>query len=151
MALQNPPLTPTAQETSLAKRSSQILAKHLKSGGSVKLKLDQAGQPEEVLEIPSSLLHLLHRVLEEMAKGNTLAIFPQEEELTTSQAAEVLGVSRPFLLKLLEDGEIAYRQVGSHRRITSKELVEYKERTKKQRKEVLDQLAAEAQELDMGY
>lgn len=71
-------------------------------------------------------------------------------ELTTVQAADILHVSRPFLIKLLEEGQIPYHKVGKHRRIQVEDVMNYKHSINQQREAVLDQLAADAQEQDMG-
>ena len=72
-------------------------------------------------------------------------------ELTTLQAAKVLGVSRPFLIKLLESGTLPYRKVGTHHRIRMEDVMNYKASIDKEREVILDQLVEEAQKLDMGY
>jgi excisionase family DNA binding protein len=74
-----------------------------------------------------------------------------EAELTTGEAADILGVSRPYLVRLLEEGAIPYHKVGTHRRIRAKDLLDYLERSRQQGKDLLDQLTAEAQELGLGY
>jgi excisionase family DNA binding protein len=72
-------------------------------------------------------------------------------ELTTQQAADFLNVSRPHFVGLLERNELSYRKVGSHRRILFKDLVEYQQRSRVERKKALDNLAGQAQELGLGY
>ena len=86
-----------------------------------------------------------------MAAGRGIAIVPENAELTTLQAAEVLNVSRPFLVKLLEEDKIPYRKLGRHRRIRMEDAMAYKDAIDREREAVLGQLVAEAQEQDMGY
>lgn len=72
-------------------------------------------------------------------------------ELTMQEAADILNVSRPFLIKLIENQEIPYRKVGTHRQILFKDMMDYKQKIDGQRMKVLDELAQEAQELGLGY
>ena len=108
-------------------------------------------ETNEEITLPASAVGLLVEMLSEMAEGNAIALTPIHAELTTRQAAELLGVSRPFLVKQLEAGLIPFRKVGAHRRVLVKDLSAYKRQIDRKRLETLDQLAAQAQELDMGY
>jgi excisionase family DNA binding protein len=90
-------------------------------------------------------------ILGAMASGQGVTLIPEDAELTTVQAADILHVSRPFLIKLLDEGKIPYRKVGKHRRIRMEDIMNYKRAIDQQREAVLDQLVAEAQEQDMGY
>ena len=101
--------------------------------------------------IPDSALALLSSILTEMAKGNAVTLVPVEAELTTQQAADILHVSRPYLIDLLEKGEIPHRLVGTHRRVAFKDLMEYKAMKRKKRLAVLEELSALDQELKLGY
>jgi excisionase family DNA binding protein len=137
---------PNKHERNLAKASSLTLAKHLQED--IKLNLSDSN---ESLTLPASVVRLLQSILSEIALGNSVALTPLEAELSTKQAAELLYVSRPFLIKLLEQKEIPFRKVGTHRRVMLQDVISYKQRIDAKRREALRELAAQAQELNMGY
>ena len=99
--------------------------------------------------VPSMAFELLLEILKQMAAGNLVTIVPLRKELTTYEAADILNVSRPFVIGLLEKGEIPFRKVGAHRRIPLSALLEYKRKTDAIRDEALDVLATQAQELKL--
>jgi excisionase family DNA binding protein len=101
------------------------------------------------IRLPHSILKVLVEVVHEMARGNAVRVMPIHAELTTQQAAELLNVSRPFLVSLLEQGEIKYRKVGTHRRILLEDLLVYKNRRDRERLSALDELAKEDQRLGL--
>jgi excisionase family DNA binding protein len=101
--------------------------------------------------VPIEAFELFVRLLRELANGNAVTIMPVRAELTTQQAADLLGVSRPYLVKLLGDKRIPYRMVGTRRRIRSRDLMAFKRRDDAERKKVADDLAAEAQKLGLDY
>lgn len=107
------------------------------------------GANGEQIIIPDSIYQVLLQVVQAMASGKAISIIPQEQELTTQQAAEFLNVSRPYLIKLLEQGEIPHIKVGSHRRVRFDDLMKYKQQRDTERSKFLDQLIAESQE--MGF
>ena len=111
----------------------------------------KAGGQEQSIELPLFALNLLQNILAEMAAGNTVTLDSIHAELTTREAADFLNVSRPFLTNLLVTGQIPHRKVGSHRRVLLEDVTEYKRKIDEQRRRVLDELAAQAQELGMGY
>ncbi len=102
------------------------------------------------LEVPPATLRLLSQILALMARQQTFVLYPQSSELTTKQAAEVLGVSRPFLIRVLESGEIPYRKVGRHRRVLMKDVLAYKQSMQVKRRAALDELVEASEELG-GY
>jgi excisionase family DNA binding protein len=93
--------------------------------------------------IPESVFNLFVTVLEELSKGNAIQLVPINAEVTTIEAAEIIGVSRPFLVKLLDQGKIPYRMVGRHRRILFKDLMEYYEKSKKSQLNAIAEMTAE--------
>lgn len=106
------------------------------------------GDPDDALAIPRSAVELLARVLAHMAAGQGVTVVPAHAELTTQQAADLLNVSRPHLIGLLDAGDIEYRKVGSHRRVRADSLMDYKRTDDLKRREVADELAELNQ--DMG-
>lgn len=96
-------------------------------------------------------IKILQRVLTEMAQGNAVTIIPLNAELTTQAAADFLNVSRPFLVKQIEAGNIPHRKIGTHRRVRVEDLLKYKREIDKNRHQTLDELTAEAQRLGLGY
>jgi excisionase family DNA binding protein len=86
-----------------------------------------------------------------MASGNAVTIVPVHAELTTQQAAELLNVSRPFMVKLLEEGRMPFRLVGTRRRVRFEDLARFRQRDDEERSKVMDELTAEAQRLGLDY
>jgi excisionase family DNA binding protein len=144
------PTIPTERDTRVAKASSRILSRRLGRKSDVKLRLvDDTGETE--ITVPAVAAELLAQILAEMAKGNAVALTPIHAELTTQEAADLLNVSRPHLVTLLEKGEIPFRKVGTHRRIAMADLLAHKARAKAARMKDLEELTAEAQKLRLGY
>jgi len=135
----------SGEEREIARISSEKLAKLRNKT----LKVQLGGKGE--CSIPASAIPLLAEMLSVMAEGQAVTVVPVQSELTTQQAAEVLGVSRPFLIKLLDGGEISHRLVGTHRRVMLNDVLEYRRQTDRNRETTLEELAAEAQKLNLGY
>lgn len=146
-------VSPTPADTELARKSSQQFVKLLgkQQSPNFKLCVQADDESEEVISIPESAFRLLSDILTQMALGNAVTLMPVHTELTTQQAADILNVSRPFLINLVEQGKIPHRKVGTHRRIRFEDLMNYKQEIDKKRLLTLEELAREAQELDMGY
>jgi excisionase family DNA binding protein len=141
---------PTAPEVEAAKISSRTLSKYA-DAERVKMTLKGSNGQSDDLVLPGPVLQLLLDIMSEMARGNAISLLPIHHELSTQEAANILNVSRPHLVSLLEKGELPFRKVGSHRRVLAKDLFGYKARIDEQRLDALDQLTAMSQELDMGY
>jgi excisionase family DNA binding protein len=141
---------PSKEDIELARVSGQRLAPLARHGRPLTLYVHDAGE-QETIELPAGAVKLLQAILEDMASGRAVTIVPQNAELTTQQAADFLNVSRPFLVQLLEQKKFPFRLVGTHRRVRFEDVLRFKENIDAERRKVLDQLAAEAQELKMGY
>jgi excisionase family DNA binding protein len=150
-------IAPTAADKELARKSSRQLSRFLGKRPvgnplpAFRLRVQADNEPEEVVVIPMSAFRLLTDILTQMARGNAVTLMPVYAKLTTQQAADILNVSRPFLISLIDDGKIPYRKVGTHRRIRFDDLMTYKHDTDQKRLQTLEELTREAQELDMGY
>src|SRR5215203_2197261 len=126
------PVYPLADEEQLVHRLSAALQQNGASqDGGKRAKL--VSPSDEELELPKSVYEVLVRVVREMDRGNGITIIPVHAELTTQQAAELLNVSRPHLVGLLQKGEIPFHKVGRHRRVRLNDLLDYKERRDSER------------------
>lgn len=131
----------------MLKKASMALARHRGASGSIPVSF----QDGEKMEIPAQVADVLFMALSAMGDGREVEIVPSRDELTTQQAAELLNVSRPHVVSLLEKGSIPFRKVGTHRRVLASDVMEYKKMIDGQREKALDELAAQAQHLDLGY
>lgn len=111
---------------------------------------DEKNQAHQV-ELPTSALRLLVDILAELAGGNAVKVVPIHAELTTQEAADLLNVSRPHLVKLLEDGALPYHRTGKHRRVRFADLMQFKAQRDQDSENAMAELATQAQELGMGY
>ena len=140
---------PDTEATALAHASARELSRLLAEkpdADRAQIKLDGHD-----LILPRQALALLRDLLAEMAQGNAVTVVPTHAELTTQEAANILNVSRPYLIKLLDEGKIEYHKLNKHRRIKLEDLMAYKRLQDEDSAAALDELAAQAQELDMGY
>jgi excisionase family DNA binding protein len=140
-------VTPSLDDVEVAKAAMASLPRLLHGGERVGLR---GGDEREVVELPSAAVALIGRVLAALAAGHAVAVIPIHAELTTQEAADLLGVSRPFLVKELERGAIPYRKVGSHRRVRYGDLAAYKRRAVEEGRRTLAELARQGQEIDGG-
>ena len=98
------------------------------------------------IDIPAELYGVLRDVVTALSQGLAISIAPHNTMLTTQEAADLLNVSRPTLVRLLTDGEIPYTMRGRHRRVMLRDILDYRDRTRRERRQALDQMAADAEE-----
>ena len=139
-------ILPTPSEAKQAEETSRVLssgcARRLRSGCA------SSERPRKrPWVLPASALKMLVGILEEMGRGNTVTVIPVHAELTTQEAADMLNISRPSLIQMLDEGKIEYRKVGTHRRVRFESVMAYKRRVHAERLAALNELAAYDQEI----
>jgi excisionase family DNA binding protein len=155
VALEHEPVALEESERTDAARAAASVGEYLERDAargprSVTLEAESDGRVLRVL-VPEPAVRLLVELLRELGRGNAVTVVPFQAELTTQQAADLLNVSRPYVVKLLEEGRIPYRTVGPRRRIRFADLMAYKRDDDAYRRSVADELTLEAVELGMGY
>lgn len=143
-------LVPSDDDARLAEQSSRQLAGVRDSARkSLSLRVE-SDRGELLIPIPESLFRVILDTLLNIAKGNAVALVPLHAELTTQEAADLLNVSRPFLIQLLESRQLPHRMVGTHRRVLFRDLMDYKRRIDADRLATLEELTRLDQELGLG-
>jgi excisionase family DNA binding protein len=113
-------------------------------------KCQLVGPNGKTTSIPASVFYVLERVAEVMARGDSITVVPVGKEVTTQQAANLLNVSRQYLVRLLEEGRIPFRRTGKHRRLRVEDVLSFKEKRDKDRRAGLRELSRLTQEFG-GY
>lgn len=111
----------------------------------VRVVVGKEGQAVAV-QVPREAFELFTEILAQMANGNAVKLVPVHAELTTQQAADMLNVSRPFFVKLLDDGVIPFRLVGTHRRVRAEDVLKHQRASYEESKKAIDELAQIAQD-----
>jgi excisionase family DNA binding protein len=138
------PSLPTADEQHSAQQAALLLAQQVQP---LRLTLSDG----QHLTLPPIAATLLQAILAQLALGKTVALLPLDAEVSTFEAAELLHVSRPFVIKLLAQGAMPYRRVGSHRRLRLSDVLAYQQQLEAQSQAAFAALAQQAQELQLGY
>lgn len=144
--------SPTPAEVSLARDAGVLLKGMVGRRLGVQLRLEVADGELDAgtVTLPEAVTRMLLHILDEMARGNAVVLVPLHAELTTQQAADVLNVSRPFVVRLIEDGRLPHRKVGTHRRVRVDDLMAYRRRADVDREAALLELAEETRRLGLG-
>lgn len=133
--------------TDVMAKSSRQLSRYLdKTPSSILLQLD-----DDVIELPFEAANLLQDILAHMADGQKVVVMPEEEALTTQQAADILHVSHQYFIQLLKKDALPYHKMGTHRRLFLRDVLAYREQVDSKRLQTLEKLTQQAQELHMGY
>jgi len=141
---------PSADEAALIEETGRKLKEFLATAnGDILVRIQTQNEPEQTIHIPLWAFQALANILTEVGSGRGVTLTPMNAELNTDEAARVLKVSRPFLVGLLEQGEIPFRKVGTHTRIRYEDLMVYKEKTRQNRLKALEELSALDQELGL--
>ena len=145
-------ILPDEKAIAAATESSREIAAFVSSKLDIqRIELIDEAQQRQVVELPTFALRLLGDILNELALGNTVKVVPVHAELTTQEAADMLNVSRPHLVKLLDEGQIPHTKTGSHRRIKFTDVMAFKAERDRVSQAAMEELAAQAQVLNMGY
>lgn len=136
---------PTSAETEKAAKAGTVLTSHRDRRGGLSLHVRKGARSADV-DLPPAVARRVLDLLELIGKGQAVTLVPFGEDISTQQAAGLLEVSRPFLVKLIEAGEIPHHKVGSHRRIRAEDLLAYKQRRDRTRIAARTRLARLAQE-----
>ncbi len=145
----NEPTIPSAAEALLAREVSRALERRNTAEQTLSLLVTAPENKMMTIELPKSAASLLIEILKQMAEGNAVSLLPVEPEITTQQAADLLCVSRPYLVGMIEKGELPARMVGNQRRLPLKDVLAYRLENQAKRKQALDELSAYDQELGL--
>lgn len=140
------PIIPTEREQALARAGSTVLAGLMNQCDLVRLHTGDNVADE--ISLPTNTAQLVQTVLEQIGQGHSVVVLPLRTELTTSQAAGVIGVSRPFFVRLLEQGDIPFHKTGTHRRVRLRDVLAYKEEQAR-RVSVMRELIEETESMDL--
>jgi excisionase family DNA binding protein len=144
-------LIPTAHDVQLAAAARPMLDALAQATDDLTLTVTGEAGTIGQIRIPASALRFLFAALSEIASGKGVSLLPLDQEVTTQQAADILNVSRPYLVGLLEKGNIPFRKVGNQRRVPLQDVLAYKARTDVGRRAALSELARLGQEMGLGY
>lgn len=143
------------EDVELAKAAQRCIVSALDHSRAVHIAVVEDGvervDGSPLLKLPPKVLRLFADLLGSLAQGKAVAIMPKDLDVTTQEAAMFLNVSRPYLIRLLDEGKIPHHKVGTHRRIRFEDVVKYKDERRKRSEDALQELVDQAQGLRMGY
>jgi excisionase family DNA binding protein len=146
-----PPPALTSEELEMARVAQRCIMEALdhSRAAAITLTTDKGEHPS--VDVPPAALKLIGQLLGAMSEGRPITLMPAKREFTTVEAAHFLNVSRPFVIKEIEEGRLAHRMVGTHRRIAFEDLVKHAENMREKRTPALERMADNARELGLDY
>lgn len=146
------PSMPGSHDRNLARKASDEIASFVSQDKKKDIQfIIKKPKKEVTFFLSHAIVELLFRSLLQIARGNAVTIVPIHAELTTQEAANLLNVSRPYLVRLLEERKIPYHKIGRHRRVLFRDLLIYKEKSKNKSRKARKELIEQAQDYDLGY
>jgi excisionase family DNA binding protein len=143
------PTVPSEGDVERAREVRRAIEQHGVDRSALRVQVAAAGHKATTVDLPPVVTRLLMNILKETAAGHAVTLVPLESEITTQQAAELLNVSRPFVVGLIDKGTLPARMVGNHRRLPLKAVLAYKADNRAKRRQTLRELSALDQELGL--
>ena len=145
------PAPMTEHEQEMARAAQRCIMESLDRSKAAEIVLTSEDGELPAVSLPPNSLRLIAQVLGAMSEGQTVTVVPAEREFSTLEAAHLLNVSRPFLIKQMEAGLLAYRMVGSHRRVTAENLMAYRQTMQGRQADALQRMADDAADKGLDY
>ena len=136
-------------EAQVAHKASRVLEARAGAKASVRVQIVEAGREVTTLDVPPTAVQLIRSLLKEMGDGKALTLVADDAEITTNQAADLLHVSRPYVVGLIKKGELPARLVGKQRRLPLKDVLSFKKDNEAKRRKTLSELIAHDQKLGL--
>lgn len=144
-----PEMTP--EQLEMLSAAERMLMESLDRSRAATITIESDDGAVSPIAVPAPVLRVLAQTLGMMARGQTITLVPEQQELSTVEAANFLNVSRPFVIKEIQQGRLPHRMVGTHRRVLFSDLVAYAKKMREGQQSALDQLAANERELGLDY
>lgn len=144
-----PEMTP--EQLEMLSAAERMLMESLDRSRAATITIESDDGAESPIAVPPPVLRVLAQTLGMMARGQTITLVPEQQELSTVEAANFLNVSRPFVIKEIQQGRLPHRMVGTHRRVLFSDLVAYAKKMREGQQAALDQMAANERELGLDY
>jgi excisionase family DNA binding protein len=141
----------TERDADMARVAQRLIMEALDRSRAAAIPLTSDRGKQTAIEVPPSALKLIGQLLGAMSEGQTVTLVPSKREFTTVEAAHFLNVSRPFVVKEIEEGRLPHRMVGTHRRIAFEDLRAYARKMREKQAAALERMAENARELGLDY